>query len=279
MNNKIKFSGELTLAGITLPCYVTEDGTRLLSGSKTQLALKITEGERQSTKIDKFMSQKAIHPITSALLSEESLTPIECYQGDRKVYCYHAETLNDICDAMLEARKTVQLTPRQKIVADQCEILMRGFARVGITALVDEATGYQAERDNTELQKILAAYISDEVAKWQLTFSSDFYKEMFRLWNINFDPCGNEKPLLVGSLTNNYVYKQLPNGVLTALKEKTGKTKSGYNKNKFHQHLTQEVGRQDLKRIINEVTALMAVSDSKEQFKILFDRRYNRKTA
>jgi len=39
-------------------------------------------------------------------------------------------------------------------IADQCEILVRGFARVGIIALVDEATGYQKDRARDDLAKI-----------------------------------------------------------------------------------------------------------------------------
>jgi hypothetical protein len=39
--------------------------------------------------------------------------------------------------------------------ADQCEILVRGFARVGIIALVDEATGFQRDRAKNALARVL----------------------------------------------------------------------------------------------------------------------------
>lgn len=71
----------------------------------------------------------------------------------------------DICEAFLEARNSIKLSTRQRIIADQCEILIRGFARVGITALVDEATGYQYERERDALQSILKAYINEEHLK------------------------------------------------------------------------------------------------------------------
>jgi hypothetical protein len=82
-----------------------------------------------------------------------------------KVNCYEGTVLADICDGMLEARKNMELDTRQKIVADQCEILIRSFAKVGIIALIDEATGYQYEREKAELQAILKEYISEEVLK------------------------------------------------------------------------------------------------------------------
>jgi phage protein len=73
--------------------------------------------------------------------------------------------LADICEAFLEARNSIELSTRQRIIADQREILIRGFARVGITALVDEATGYQYERERDALQSILKAYINEEHLK------------------------------------------------------------------------------------------------------------------
>lgn len=279
-SNQIKCKGELNLAGTIIPCYVLEDGTRVLSGRKMQEALKIADGGSETTsghKMAQFLSRKSLNPFITRQLGSVSLSPIVWNEEGKRKSGYRADLLADICDAMLEARKMIQLTPRQKIVADQCEVLMRAFARVGITALVDEATGYQAERDNTALQAILAAYISDEVAKWQLTFSSEFYRELYRIYNIP-ESTGNSKPLRVGYLTNKLVYKKLPNGVLEALKEKTGKTANGNWKHNLHQSLTEDVGRQHLKNQIVEVTTLMSVSDNKEQFKQLFDRMYGTQT-
>lgn len=273
-SNQIKCKGELNLAGTIIPCYVLEDGTRVLSSRGMQMGLKIAENERTGTKINKFLASDKLMPFIINNLGCAHFEPLECYDGSKRISGYKADTLADICDLMLEARKVVHLSPRQRIVADQCEILMRSFARVGITALVDEATGYQAERDNTELQKILAAYISDEVAKWQLTFSSEFYRELYRIYNIS-ETNGRGKPLRVGLLTNKLVYEKLPNGVLQALKEKTGKTSEGNWKHKLHQSLTEDIGRQHLKNQIIEVTTLMSVSDTKEQFKQLFNRMYN----
>jgi len=36
MNNTIKYEGEIDLIGFKLPCYVLEDGTRVLSGRGRQ---------------------------------------------------------------------------------------------------------------------------------------------------------------------------------------------------------------------------------------------------
>jgi len=179
---------------------------------------------------------------------------------------------------MLEARNAKKLSHRQQIVADQAEILMRGFARVGIVALVDEATGYQYDRERFELQKILSAYVSDEVLKWQKTFDIEFYRELFRLWDVPFTPPYiRRKPQFIGGLTNKYIYEQLPHGkeVTDVLREKSERREDGSYKYRFHQSLTPEVGRESLKKQIHEVTTLMAVSDTKEQFQKLFEKRFS----
>jgi hypothetical protein len=85
-----------------------------------------------------------------------------------------APILADVCDAVLAARRMGGvLAANQTNLADQCEILVRALARVGIIALVDEATGYQRDREKDALAKILEAWISKELAAWVKTFPTD----------------------------------------------------------------------------------------------------------
>jgi len=86
------------------------------------------------------------------------------------------------------------LLPTQKHIAQKCKILLRGFATVGIIALVDEATGFQEVRDRIALQKILDKFITDEWAKWTKTFPDEFYKELFRLKDIPYPPTSMKRP-------------------------------------------------------------------------------------
>ena len=134
------------------------------------------------------------------------------------------------------------------------------------------------QRERFELQKILSAYISDEILKWQLTFTDDFYKEVYRLWGLPFIPKYiKNKPSFIGKLTIKYVYEQMPKGVLEKIRINTPKTPKGNWKYKFHQSLTPEIGREHLKKQIIEVTTLMSISQSKEQFQDLFERKYQKR--
>ena len=279
MDNRVKNKGELNLNGLIIPCYVLDNGIRVLSGRGMQEALKMVDDNKNASghRIQRYLTQKTLKPFIFKDKESGHFNPIICYDGDTKINGYEATTLVDICDAFLEARKHIQLSPRQSIIADQCEILVRAFAKVGIIALVDEATGYQNEREHFELQKILSAYISDEILKWQLTFTDDFYQQIFRLWGLPFIPKYiKNKPSFIGKLTRKYIYEEHPKGVVEKIIEKTGKTEKGNWKYKWHQSLTPEIGREHLKKQIIEVTTLMSISKSKEQFNSLFQQKYNK---
>lgn len=276
MHNQIRNKGELDLAGVKIPCYVLEDGTRVLSGRKMQEALKmVDEGGSKSSghRMTVFLSRKNISPFISKYLSVGTLNPIECYDGKQKIMGYRAEVLADICDVFLEARKTIDLSPRQQIIAEQCEILMRSFARVGIIALVDEATGYQYDRERNELQKILKAYISEELLPWQKRFPDIFYKELFRLNGWDYTVNGIKKrPGIIGKWTNILVYDQLPKGVLDELKKKAPRSKSGNKTARYHQYLTLDVGEPNLSNAINQAITIFLVSSSMKEMWSNFNR-------
>ena len=279
MDNQIKYEGTLNLGENKLPCYVLEDGTRVLSGRKLQEILKVVDGNISGTKLPQFLSNSTLKPFIFSDKDAAHFDPIICFKGKQQINGYEATVLTDICEAILRARRSgVKMTERQQIVANQCEILLSSFAKIGIIALIDEATGYQNEREHFELQKILSAYISEEILKWQLTFTDDFYREVYRLWGLPFIPKYiKNKPSFIGKLTTKYIYDLLPDGVVDKIKEKTGKTDKGNWKYKWHQSLTPEIGREHLKKQIIEVATLMSISKSKSEFNELFERKYNAK--
>lgn len=142
------------------------------------------------------------------------------------------------------------MTDKQLEIASQCEMLTRAFAKLGIVALVDEATGYQEVRDKLALQAILDQYLTGERAKWVKTFPDDFYQEMFRLRGWDFDPASVKRPGVIGHLTNDIVYARLAPGVLDRLKEVNPKADGGRRKNRHHQFFTSDYGIPELKQHI-----------------------------
>lgn len=87
------------------------------------------------TRLVRYLNQKSLKPFISKYLGVDHLSPLVCNDNGKVLHGYKATALADICDAFLEARKNIPLSPRQEIIAEQCEILMRAFARVGIISL------------------------------------------------------------------------------------------------------------------------------------------------
>jgi hypothetical protein len=177
-----------------------------------------------------------------------------------------------VCDVYLEARNAHKLDPKQRSVARAAEILVRGLARVGILALVDEATGFQEVRARDELQRILEAYVQAEFRPWIKMFPDDFFREIYRLQGWEYRPGTSKRTPYVGKLVNKYVYDQLPTGVHDELRRLNPRNDRGYRPRKHHQFLTEGTGNNHLDRQIVSVLTLMRAADSKEQFEELFEK-------
>lgn len=285
---RILHEGEISLGDNIIPCYVLEDGTRILSTLAMQRALGVTGNEpeqRSSKRLDEILSSAAVRRFTSDSSLSSKLSPIVCKKGEQRINGYDALVLPEICEIMLKVRdyskeNNLQLGVRQRVVITQADILMRALARVGIIALIDEATGYQYEREQFALNAILKALVSDEILEYQQQFQLSFYREIFRLWGIPFTEYYiRHKPSFIGHLTNRYIYSNLPAGtfVLGELKKRTPKTERGNYKYKLHQSLTEDNGREALKKVLYSVEALASVSKDKAEFDRLVNERYGQK--
>jgi len=276
-----RYAGALIIGDKRIDCAVVEDGTRILSQGTVLEALDRAKsmGRRQSSgeaaKRAPFLSANNLEPFISDELSE-LLEPVHYkLPGSRFVSVgYRAEALPLICDVYLAARVAGRLQPSQDAAAAASEILMRSLARVGIVALVDEATGYQEVRARDELQVILNAYVAESFRPWVAVFPQEFFREIYRLYGWDYKPGKSKRPGYVGKIINQYVYDQLPDGVLDELQKVNPRLPSGNRSRKHHQHLTVDTGNVHLDRQILTVTTLMQVSDDLDQFKGLFDRRF-----
>lgn len=269
--NKIKYEGILHLGDVDLNCYVLENGTRVLSSRSVQSYLKVhqsntdlKEYEISGTELSRFLTSKWFNSLVIKRYDPAHFKPIICFKGRQQINGFEATVLIDMCDLILEARKAgVTFTERQQIVAEQCEILVRSFAKVGLIALIDEATGYQYERERDELQKILQAYISPQLLPWQKRFPNEFYMELFRLNGWDYTVKGIKKrPGVIGKWTKALVYEQLPPGVLEELEENTPKSPAGNYTVRFHQRLTEDVGNPHLGSQITQIITLFKLSDN-----------------
>lgn len=271
--------GTLKIGEREMPCAVLDNGTRIISRNAIFKAFGRTKRGRKKDEVrvlnmPAFIDAKNLQPFIGAELGGV-LNQIEYKNLSGQItQGYDAKVLPLLCDVYLEARRSEALTKQQQRLAVASEILVRSFAKIGIIALIDEATGYQEIRDRIALQKILDKYLTDEWAKWTKTFPDDYYKELFRLKNVSYPPVpsSTKKPSYVGHWTNDIVYARLAPGVLKALKKNNPRLPSGYRVRRHHQYLTRDYGHPELKDLLSNVIFLMKGCTTWKDFKNRLDR-------
>ncbi len=266
----------LRIGAIEIPCYVLDDGRRVITQAGAMSALSMSQGTATKgggDRITNFLSTKAISPFISKEL-QKMITPIKFRPPTGGIaYGYDAKILPEICDSVLEARDNKTLNYQQGHIAKQCETLIRAFAKIGIVALVDEATGYQAARNRDALQRLLDKYLTDEWAKWTKTFPDEYYEQLFRLHGIAYPngTGGTKRPGYVGHWTNDIVYDRLAPGIKEELKRKNPRTETGTRARTHHQHLTRDIGHPALMEHLSNIIFLMRTCEDWDEFKRRLD--------
>lgn len=281
------YTGELVVAGRHISCAVLDTGKRLLTQESFLRAVgragkaKAGTGSEQMAAsgdnlpgLPPFLAAGNLSPFISDELREAVLPVVFRNSKGRKGYGYDAKLLPMVCEVYLKARDHRVDLPSQKHIVEACDLLMRGLAHVGIIALVDEATGYQQYRERDELNRILEKYIIEELRPWIKTFPEEFFKQVYRIHSWEYNASTSQRTPLVGKIINDWIYKQLPPGVLPKLQELNPIT-DGRRKRKHHQFLTADTGVEHLDKQIDTVTMLMRVSEDKDEFERLFAKAFN----
>jgi P63C domain len=272
----------LKIGDVEIDCYVLEDGTRVISQRSMIRAVSLTRGgarypaevSRVGAELPRFATQMWLKPFISNELELALSKPILFRAGAGTAYGYPATILADVCDAVLKARDANATGVRQAPIVQQADLLVRGFARVGIIALVDEATGYQNDRARDALAKILEAFIAKELQPYLPTFPADYFKEMFRIRGLPFPDGSVKRPKYFGVLTNDIVYKRLAPKVLDELKRV--KLEEGNPRDKLFQRLTSNIGYPKLREHLGSVVTIMKLSRDWKEFMEKLDRIHTR---
>jgi hypothetical protein len=270
----------LRIGEIEIPCYVLPDKTRVVVQAGMIEALGMSKGgssHKGGTRLAKFASGERIKPFAASHLLEGTQEPIKFRTpGGTLAFGFEATILAELCEAVLAARAAGVLQKQQEHVAARAEILLRGFARVGIIGLVDEATGYQADREWNALQAILDRYLRREFAAWAKRFPDEFYKQMFRLRGWNWKGMKVNRPQCVAAYTKDLIYLRLAPGILEELETRNPVLVNGRRESKHHQWLTDEIGHPALAQHLHAVIGLMRASPDKDWsfFKRLLDRAF-----
>lgn len=278
---KATHQGQMTVGALDLDCYVLEDGRRVFHkrGMARALGMKSGGGNvflraLQRKGLGSEVGQKLIKKIESPI----NFKPLT----QDLAHGYEADVLVDVCKAVIRAHEAGKLTSSQDGLRIQAEILLNAFAKVGVTALIDEATGFQEIRSPDALRILVQQYIESEKREWEKQFPDEYYDELNRIYGSKrLTTTGSgaviqNRPQHFARFTRSYVYFPLENGaVLDELDRLNPKINAkGTRRARFHQHLSEGYGIEKLKRQVSEILTLMKVSDTVAQFKKLFAKRF-----
>lgn len=271
---KATHRGELVIGDVSISCAVLEDGRRIISehginntlGSSGGKTIRLRDNQdSEYGPLPLFIASKALHSFIGNVFTIEDLTPIKYLDNNKEITGYSASILPKVCDVWLKARDGKTLQPSQFGKAVKADILMRGLAHVGIQALVDEATGYERDREKNALAKILEAFVAKELQPWLKTFPDEYYRQIFRLYNLSYPPERKHfRPGFIGTLTNEVVYERLAPELLPELKKEASKLEK---KARLHQFLSSDVGHPKLREHLASLITLLKLSNSPEEFK------------
>src|SRR5262249_49955233 len=151
------------LAHIEIPCYVLNDGRRVLVQRGLQSGIGMSEGGGKSgaRKIVELLGSLREKGLDIRDLIARANSPIKFIppHGGNPGDGYEATILPDICAVLIDAGRLGKLGKRSAHLAERAALLQHAFASIGIIALVDEATGYQGFRPQDALQAYLEKVI------------------------------------------------------------------------------------------------------------------------
>jgi len=272
---------------LEIPCAVLENGTRVLSETGVVNALglyrsgavhtRAKEASDGGAQLPLFVANKNLKPfidleLASVLQKPIWYRPTEGASGGTLHKGMRAELLPKVCNVWLRARDAgVIRGVRQAIVVVNADIMSRGLAEVGITALVDEATGFQDARARDALAKILERFVAKEIQNYVRLFPLAYYKGLCRLRGLPYSE-NLQLPRYFGHLTNNIVYARLAPAVLDELRRKNPVV-NGRRKNKHYNWLTPDTGHPKLLQHLGSVVTLMELAeDNWAKFEEMLDR-------
>ena len=248
-------SGVLKFGGIDVDCYVLEDGRRVISARGIQQGIGAA-GSKNLPRLVRRLPPRFSH------LNEAPVLEFTIQTGGAGIVAngYDRNFFVDLCDAYADTFAAGELHVQQEGIARTCIAVIRSLAKVGIDALIDEATGYQKVRANDYLQRLFEHSLREEATKWQLTFPKSLARALAPLWGVSYTdgPHPRELQRAYGQIYN-FV---LGDDVAAELRRKNADTKDSLN---HHQWLTPPA-RALLADDLRVVEMLASQSGTKREF-------------
>jgi hypothetical protein len=133
-------------------------------------------------------------------------------------------------------------------------MFLAACSKVGLIALIDEATGYQYKRAEDELQLKLKMFLLEEMRKWDRTFPVELWEQFGRL--TNWKGGVHQRPKFWGKLVMELIYEYLDPDVAEWLRANAPKPQHGQN---YHQWLSEQYG---LKKLVEHIWKVVGIASA-----------------
>jgi hypothetical protein len=275
-------SGPLRVGDIEFDCAVVrdEDGRifRLVAEMNFMESMGMYRSGALSTRrrrneagaqVPLFLAHKNLKPFAEKHLGGVHFAPFKYITETGNVaHGIIDEVIPKVCEIWIDADRADVLGERQKLIAAKADILLRGFAHVGIRALIDEATGFQYERPRRDLEEQLKKFLSDSLVRYASGFPQDYFKHLCRLKGVELRP-DMRLPQYFGHLTNDLVFRRIAPGLVKALKDRRAEKGKPYSK--LYQWTSTDIGYPALMLHLGTVVGLMKVHTDYDKFKQMLD--------
>jgi hypothetical protein len=254
-----KYRGFLDIMDLDVPCFVLDNGLRVIG--RTSFTETLTE-IKGGGGLEKYLGVKNLNPFIPMDLVLERFVSFrlpEVEGLETQVKGLTADLAIDICRGFILALEAAdkegseyKLTDRQREMAIKASMFLAACAKVGLDALIDEATGYQYERAEDALRVKLRAYLEEEMRPWEKTFPDELWQQFARI--TNWEGSVTKRPKYWGKLVMEFIYDYLDPDVAKWLKENAPEPRHGRN---YHQWLTAQYG---LKKLIELIWKFIGVA-------------------
>ncbi len=270
---KVWGKGPVKIFDVDLDCYILADGTAVLNKGKMMKAIGRAWKGQSRTELPNFIGAVNLQPfVLSNPELLERLEGIEFYDGTKLISGYHADILPLVCNVYLEARQQGKLTKSQEPIAQQCEMLLRSFARVGIVALIYEQLGFERYKNPDALRLLIESYFAVEIRQWSREFPDELYAQLDRIYG-NERTTSRNRPMYYANFTRKYIYEPVEKGlVLKELDVRNPRNQKGQRRNRHHSLLDEERGLPKLRAMIWQVTGILKTSANKRRFENSYAR-------
>jgi len=259
-----------------LPCYVLDDGRRVIS--RTGAASMLTN-RKGGGNLEQYVQVQALRNYIPDDFQSRMIDFVLPGVANKTVRGLTAEDFLTICNTFVKARDNGDLTTaRQHVIATKASMLLMACAKTGLIALIDEATGYQYDRAEDALQVKLRVFLEEEMRDWEKTFPDELWEEFGRL--TRWEGPIHLRPKYWGKLVLDLIYEYLDPDVTEWLRKNAPSPRHGQN---YHQWLTSQYGLKQLMQHIwmvvgiaktcwsmRELKEKLAVQFGREPFQLIF---------